>query len=695
MRLLDFLRSVRPTHAVIGTYAFDPGFYEAYVLRHLRAQGCASQLLLIDHDCLAGTLEECGFPPTLMGTHYLAQGIRASGAFHPKFLLLLSRESGELILGSNNLTVPGYTHNDELLVHLHYQPDDAAYLGLFQQCWRYIQSCLALQPSSEVVLNHCQQIGEECPWLLAESAPPEDSWLLGRPGGGGSIADQLVNVLGGDAIRRVTIMAPYFDPDLSALTRLAKAFSDADVRVLVQPARCTVNPRRVPALPKNARFFDLADIGRGEPGARFFHAKCILLESRTRSYCLMGSANISIAALYAPHNQGNAELCLLSRHDDPKHFQSVLDINGKLDKLTPINMAAVKTAYSVPPDTPPLDPPPLQPTAAEHDGKQIRVFCGPHAAGIAWDTVQLRLLKTTAPVRQSIAGELRFSVPEGSMSDGSTIGRLTCRWKGKDWCSTPFVIHNIAVLQRNVQAGRLGKLAGYMRRGTFLSGDLSAMASLMAEMLSSFPQGPQSPSSRQRRRQSRHRGNRRSQELSPSASRMRSSSRAVSISRRGSRKQATPRTTTWMRTCDSSHRRLNGLREMRTSLPPSRSWMSKKKTRARIRKTRARRRNNRPRLFAPPKQPNFRSASLACLNGTARNSTSETGSRNPSPCGTWASSSSSARQRCFSAAKNCRQASSRKTARSVISWNGTRFAKASKTSCTAGFCPTVAGLSTG
>src|SRR5262249_31171994 len=145
--------------------------------------------------CLVGTLEECSLPPSLMGTHYLAQGIRAPAAFHPKFLLLLTQESGELILGSNNLTVPGYTHNDELLVHLRYQPNDTVYLALFQQCWSYIQHCLALQRSSEIVLNHCRQIGEECPWLLANSSPPTDTWLLGRPGGEGSIADQLAGIL--------------------------------------------------------------------------------------------------------------------------------------------------------------------------------------------------------------------------------------------------------------------------------------------------------------------------------------------------------------------------------------------------------------------------------------------------------------------------------------------------------------------
>src|SRR5262249_25336739 len=156
------------------------------------------------------------------------------------------------------------------------------YQALFQQCWRYIQGCLALQRSSEVVLNHCRQIGEECPWLLADSAPPADTWLLGRPGGKSSIADQLMSVLARDALREVTIMSPCSDPDLTALTRLARVFSDADVRVLVQPARCTVNPMRVASLPKNVRFFDLADLGRGERGARFFHAKGILLESRTR-----------------------------------------------------------------------------------------------------------------------------------------------------------------------------------------------------------------------------------------------------------------------------------------------------------------------------------------------------------------------------------------------------------------------------
>ncbi len=255
MRLLNFLENAQAKHAVFGTYAFDPGFYETFVLRHLSVQGCTSQLVLIDHDCLTETLEVEGFAPRLMGTHYLAQGVSAPQAFHPKFLLLLSQDSGQLLIGSNNLTVPGYTHNDELLVQLSYRPDEPLHLALFQQCWRYIQSCLELQRSSEIVLSHCRQVSEDCPWLLGASTPPPDSWLLSQPGAEASIARQLAGVLADEPIRQVIVMAPYFDAELNALGRLAKTFPRAERlrgratgTMHSEPWTCTLSPQERPLL---------------------------------------------------------------------------------------------------------------------------------------------------------------------------------------------------------------------------------------------------------------------------------------------------------------------------------------------------------------------------------------------------------------------------------------------------------------
>jgi hypothetical protein len=492
MRLLNFLQNAQATHAVFGTYAFDPGFYETFVLRHLSAQGCTSQLVLIDQECLTGTLEGGGFAPRFMGTHYLAQGISVPGAFHPKFLLLVSQDGGELLIGSSNLTVPGYTHNDELLVQLSYRPDEPLYMALFQQCWRYVQSCLALQRSSEVVLSHCRQVSQDCPWLVGTAAPAPDTWLLSQPGASFSIARQLAGVLGDEPIRQVIVMAPYFDAELNALARLAKTFPRAEIRVVVQPKRCTVNPGRVPALPRNVRFFDLEDLGRGEEGARFFHAKGILLESRRQSYCLMGSANISFAALYAPPGEGNAELCLLVRHQEPDHFRSVLGITAELGRLEPIDMAAARTAFVPPKTLPATEPAPLLPTAAQRDGKEVCVFYGTESSALNWSTIRLCVGQAAVPLDRRSPGELRFTMDETPAPE-TNIGRLTCRWRGKDWSSTPFVIHDIGALHRNMQVGRLGRLAGYMRRGSFLSGDLSAVGSLMAELLSGF-QPPKSAS---------------------------------------------------------------------------------------------------------------------------------------------------------------------------------------------------------
>ncbi len=120
-------------------------------------------------------------------------------------------------------------------------------------------------------------------------------------------------------------MAPYFDEELAALARLAANYPQARVDVLVQPAGCTVNPERVGGLPGRVRFFDVGEV-RGNSKQRFFHAKGIILETEKAAWCLVGSANVSLAALYSPPGQGNAELCVLQRDASPDHFRSVLGI---------------------------------------------------------------------------------------------------------------------------------------------------------------------------------------------------------------------------------------------------------------------------------------------------------------------------------------------------------------------------------
>ena len=97
--------------AIVATYNASFGFYERVLLRRLQAVGCRAHLLLTDaRQCSRAFATEEDLPE-YAGAEYGLLPVRAAGAFHPKFVLLLGPKRARLIIGSHNVTLCGFGLN--------------------------------------------------------------------------------------------------------------------------------------------------------------------------------------------------------------------------------------------------------------------------------------------------------------------------------------------------------------------------------------------------------------------------------------------------------------------------------------------------------------------------------------------------------------------------------------------------------
>jgi hypothetical protein len=108
---LELLRG-KFEHALLTTYSFNLRFFEEWVLRSLWAAEVRNVVVFVDRAQLGTALLDRA--PTLAGRAYhVVSGACARHAFHPKLLLVSGREGARLCISSANLTADGQLRNAE------------------------------------------------------------------------------------------------------------------------------------------------------------------------------------------------------------------------------------------------------------------------------------------------------------------------------------------------------------------------------------------------------------------------------------------------------------------------------------------------------------------------------------------------------------------------------------------------------
>lgn len=303
--ILDEVRRGGYDFCFVATYNAYLPFYEEVVLPRLASAGCRANVLMMDARQCAAALSEESTRPRRAGAAYTLMPVRAGGAFHPKVILLVGRRKGLLFVGSHNMTISGLSLNRELTNRFEFADDkDRDEVGAIKASWEFLRAWAAEQPTElQETFNSAER---SIRWLREGNAEEGEPQIYGSLSEGASLWET-VRTRVPPNVRRVTVVAPYFDHELAFLRKLNDELTPKEFVVGVDAATAEINSDARTIMPE-ARFVDASCL---REGSSFLHAKALLFETANEELLITGSANASSPAWLAEASERNAEIVVL------------------------------------------------------------------------------------------------------------------------------------------------------------------------------------------------------------------------------------------------------------------------------------------------------------------------------------------------------------------------------------------------
>lgn len=300
--------------AVLMTYTLDLNFFEQLVAPKLTALGCGNVLIITDLYGYQEALERGARNLSGVGKRYVCVSLWAvgHGIQHAKFLLLVGPQQGCLLVGSGNLTLPGYGRNLEQFTRFDCTPGSAesstAVMYPFQVIWQLLQQLQQRDQLSGAALERLAVLADIAPWLN-QTTPPSDHlqlWhSLDRP-----LLSQLPQL---GPLDELQLIAPFFDLDMIAalVTRLRPqqlVIGVDDINPYLDGA----------ALAERCRVWGCGLVINALKGRdavrRPLHAKTVIGLQGDEAWYISGSANITSPAWRSAWSSGgNLELVIWQR----------------------------------------------------------------------------------------------------------------------------------------------------------------------------------------------------------------------------------------------------------------------------------------------------------------------------------------------------------------------------------------------
>jgi hypothetical protein len=316
VKLMEWLRKDGFHSSLSATYSCDLPWYERILQERFRLAGCHNNLLLVDGGTYAEALPSLRRLAPGAGRRYTVLPVqRGAGAFHPKIILQVGERQARALITSANLSTSGFGVNRELATELLCTdvPDDAQ--ALIAAVYDYLrQFCL---PSSPSVSHHLEVLERDAPWLARAPrwrgpTPGElaDTALLLAPGEG-SFVRQFSELVMGDPVQRLIVLAPFWDPELAALAELDAMLAPEELVLIIQPDTVQLRRDALKRFGERVRVLPWSESGSASASHRYLHAKLYLAEGTRADHLVSGSANCSVAALGLEEVEPvNAEACV-------------------------------------------------------------------------------------------------------------------------------------------------------------------------------------------------------------------------------------------------------------------------------------------------------------------------------------------------------------------------------------------------
>ena len=330
--------------AVLTTFSMDILHFDNFLLNLLLRKKICSINVFVDINQMAEAMEWVS--PSFVGhagKKYSLTNIESFGAFHPKINFFVGDNAVMAIIGSGNLTVAGHGKNHEAFTGFMIDQNDDSQRPLIEECWQYIKS-LAQKGTEYDKHRILHEIPANCSILNAESqVSPHlvhkvnetlDAALLYNDETSG-ILKQLSQIVPMEDVQAISVVSPYFDEQGTTLTAMAQVCPNATINVMLQHD-CQMPPCKMEKH-KRIFFYDFDNTRRGKKNfktyQRLVHAKIFHFKTADKEYCLIGSANATIAGMGTENNRGiNEEMCVLYISENTD-FLTSLGINNAKNRI--------------------------------------------------------------------------------------------------------------------------------------------------------------------------------------------------------------------------------------------------------------------------------------------------------------------------------------------------------------------------
>jgi hypothetical protein len=285
--------------ALFFTFNVNLGFFETRLLGVSRASGAAVTLVADAHMYDPDPRAVRG-----AGTSYVVGLAAMPGAFHPKVFVLVGPERAVIAIGSGNVTVNGWHHNQELSTVITADRGNGC-PAVVADVSAWIRSLPTLVPINSLAVDALGRTADQLDALIV-SAPVINTTHKLVTTSNSAILSQLPD----GRVEHLGLYAPFHDHDGAAMSALLNRFHPSTVSLAVQPGMTVMTPGALVSAAKSAGAV-LTIEGAGD---KYRHGK--LVEARRgdgNGWTLTGSPNLTVAALLKSlEDGGNCEVGLIS-----------------------------------------------------------------------------------------------------------------------------------------------------------------------------------------------------------------------------------------------------------------------------------------------------------------------------------------------------------------------------------------------
>lgn len=331
--------------AVLTSFSFNFHHFENQVLRTLRHKWISSIMVLLDQRMLDNELGVASGNLKHLSKSYSVSGIESKGAFHPKINFLIGDYQLLLFFGSGNISPGGHGKNHELFTGFYADKENQVQLPLILEAWTYLLSAADQiegynkERLFKVLPRTCSLFGDRVTSRHQFYRLDEEMEVAILYHDDTKIFEQIAELIPHDTVTQITVISPYFDEEGSALLNLKKQFNRAKIDVYL-PSKYGLPPNKI----KNHNAIDFYDWERTKRGKQFIssaedyyrklHSKIFHFKAGDHEYCIIGSANATIAGLGSETcNMVNEEFCALYKIKGIGLLQE-LGITGKKQSIS-------------------------------------------------------------------------------------------------------------------------------------------------------------------------------------------------------------------------------------------------------------------------------------------------------------------------------------------------------------------------